>query len=812
MNRRRAFLAAGVSLALAGVGLLTVTADQPLETHRAGDRPENVIRLWGSTTISQTVAPPLPNLSGVELSFAASEEPLRDGVVTLRIRESPEASEDLRTARVPVAEITPGRWTTFRFSPLDTRGRTTLALTIEYPSGTVERPLPVRAERPRPETVPGSGEFVDYPRGTLFVNAEPIRDGDLAFRLLAKDRQPFAVQMAGAAFLGGMALLAFPILTPRWATRAVVGILGTGLPVVFFLPLLWNLSFLGVADWDMNTTLHVAAARALLAEQTFPSWNPYLCGGTPLAAFPEAPVFSPFFATVLLGGPIIGFKVNIILHGIIGFLGMLWWLRSGFRTSWLAAFLGASVVLFSSFVVLHLGEGHSRKVAIAWIPWTLFFLHQALEKRHLRSTAPAGAALALMFLDGSVYLSLYTAAFVLLVSLSESAFSRRWSPLAAGLATLVVGGLLAGVKLVPTVWSQDALTFELELPRPALPLANVGEVFLDPQQSVDAVKFYGQPLPWSEYGAYIGIIPALLALLGVGVTGRRLAPWMVAGAFFLLGSFSASFQEVLRLLPIVGDLRNPQRMVSMVTVVVGLASAHGLDRFVRLLSGTEAGAAALMRRTSGVLTAIVIAHLVFVNSETLAQTFTIPPPPSVEQPFQQGWAPPYVRSDQDSFPLTYANAVQNMGSLNRCSIASVQPSAELRLPEQPADRDVAESTLDRPYEGEAFLQAGTGTATVERQGTSEVAVRYDVDTPAILALNQNFHPGWTVEDEPEGTRGGGAKPATPRAGLVTTDVEPGVGTITFSYTPPGLGLGFGVSALGLALGLWLWRRGSAQRP
>jgi hypothetical protein len=128
--------------------------------------------------------------------------------------------------------------------------------------------------------------------------------------------------------------------------------------------------------------------------------------------------------------------MNVLLHGALGFLGMLLWLRKGWNLSWLAAFVGAAVVVFSSFMGLHLAAGHSRKVAAAWIPWVLLFVQRACipentppesrEQRRahrwqsLRFAAPAGGFLALMLLDGSVYLSIYSATFVVLVGILKS--------------------------------------------------------------------------------------------------------------------------------------------------------------------------------------------------------------------------------------------------------------------------------------------------------------------------------------------------------------------------------------------------------
>lgn len=790
----------GIALMLAGVFLYrALLTDLPVFTHEAGDRPENLLPLSGTQTIGQTIASPRTTLSGVELVMHGPQGVRLEGDVLFHLRRSPTDERDLRSAQVDAATLQRGAHTRFLFPPLPVEIGAPLYFFIEYPSGTDQRPLLIRAERPRTD----NGSWNDYPRGTVRLAHQPDV-GDLGFRLLARERLPFGVQVSAMGALGGLALLA-GALARRAAAPATLVTLGVGLPLVFLLPLATNPTFLGVGDWDMNTTIATAAARALLQERTFPGWNPYLCGGTPLAAFPEAPVFSPFFGTVLLGGPVVGFKINIALHGIIGFLGMLYWLRYGFRTSWSAAFLGAATVMFSSFVALQLHEGHSRKIAIAWLPWVLALLQRATETEKVRYAAPAGAALALMALDGSVYLLSYTAFAVALLGGLKSACARRWLPLLAAGITLLVGGLLAGAHLVPAAASQAVLHPSLEPAAPP-PLRALIDVFLDPNQHPNALKFDGQSLRWSEYGAYVGIVPVTLAVLGAVTAWRRLWPLLAVGALFLLGAVSPLVQHALQGVPLLGELRNQQRMVVLVTVAVGIAAALGMERLVRWLAAppNEDRASRSARAALGVLAALVIGHFIYVNTETFASTFVVPSPPPRATRFRQGWAALRFAGTADSFPFTMENTARNQGSINRCSVAAVRPGA-LRLPPADHDREIAAEFTDKPYRGEAFLLTGKGTTTVQSQQTSAVSVDYAADTPATIVLNQNYHPGWAV------TQGGAdvaGQPtdAFPLRGLVATGVGPGRGTLLFTYRPPALGLGLLASAAGLGLALWIWKR------
>lgn len=831
------WFAGGIALLLGGVILhaAIVVDDLPDITHEVADDAGNFAEVWGQHTIGQTITPPLPNFSGVALSLRRLPGTRLTGNILLHLRASPDATEDLRTTQLPTSFVQGDRFTEFPFSPLDTRNREQLYVFVEYPNGTPEEPLLLRAEQ-RGQ----NAKIVDYTGGTLVRDHQPA-PGDLVFQLLKRARRPFGIQGVAVAFLGSISLLIGGIasiaarrgwMRTHWVTPVALSILGAGLPLIFYLPLLIHPTFLGVGDWDMNTTLHAAAERAIIQEQSFPSWNPYLCGGTPLAAFPEAPVFSPFFSTVLLGGAVQGFKINILLHGALGFLGMLLWLRKGWKLSWPAAFLGAAVVVFSSFFGLHLAAGHSRKVAAAWIPWILFFFQRAVARdvtqspdgestrpgRAVRFAAPAAGFLALMFLDGSVYLSFYTAAFVALVGTLASIIERRWRPIAVSVLILVLGTFLAGVHLVPTAISQATLQTTLKNETSPLPANALWSVFLDPDQRDDAQKFEGQTQPWFEYGAYVGLGPILLAALGLLAGRRAVLPWAGAGLFFLLVPLSSRLQQWTEVIPLLGDLRNPQRMLGMLTIVIGLLAALGFERLMRWLLGSthpsSAENAPLHRAVHValcVLTTIMIGHLIFMNTDSFSNTFTISPPAEENAPFRQGWARSRQVGAKDSFAFTMENTLRNRGSINRCSVASVRPVGTLRIPTSKPGEEVAADFQDAPYLGEAFLLDGQGTVTVEEYATNRVRVRYDTATPAMLALNENFHLGWRVAHNTADADQSATTPADDVRGLVTTPLPQGSGSVTFSYTMPGLGAGIFMTALGIAASLCIWRGVSLRR-
>jgi hypothetical protein len=214
---------------------------------------------------------------------------------------------------------------------------------------------------------------------------------------------------------------------------------------------------------------------------------------------------------------------------------------------------------------------------------------------------------------------------------------------------------------------------------------------------------------------------------------------------------------------------------------------------------------------------MVVGHLLFVNTETLASIFTLPPdarPPvhtlDATHPFRQGWAPSKFIGTDDSFVFTMGNTLRNQGSVNRCSVASVQPSLALRLAPEATPLDQRNDFTDAPYQGEVFFVRGTGSARVVRQETTLTEARYTAETTARLVLNQNYHQGWWVELRPD-EHSPSFIPAFPHESMSAVIVPAGEGTITFRYRTPLLGLGMLTTALGLTVALTLCRAG-VRRP
>ena len=171
--------------------------------------------------------------------------------------------------------------------------------------------------------------------------------------------------------------------------------------------------------------------RDIILSGDFPSWNPYLSGGQPLAANPEFAVFYPPHWLLLLPDFDLAFRLHVVLHYLIAAVGMYVLLRS-WRLRIESAMFGAFAYAFGG-LLLSLSCLLPYLFCLAWVPWVLFFFD--------RNRALAAIALALIFLGGEPV----TIAQCVLIAMVYSVW-RRAS--ARGAFVFIAALLIASVQIV----------------------------------------------------------------------------------------------------------------------------------------------------------------------------------------------------------------------------------------------------------------------------------------------------------------------------------------------------------------------------
>ncbi len=134
--------------------------------------------------------------------------------------------------------------------------------------------------------------------------------------------------------------------------------------------------------------------RDIILSGEFPSWNPALSEGQPLAANPEFAVFYPPNWLLLLPDYEFAFRLHVLLHYYLAAIGMYAFLRSRalrIESAMFGAFAFAlgGLLLSLSCLIPYL-------FCLAWLPWLAFFA----SRRSRRNAALAALCAAMIFLGG----------------------------------------------------------------------------------------------------------------------------------------------------------------------------------------------------------------------------------------------------------------------------------------------------------------------------------------------------------------------------------------------------------------------------
>jgi hypothetical protein len=274
------------------------------------------------------------------------------------------------------------------------------------------------------------------------------------------------------------------------------------------------------------------AAQAIQSGR-MPLWNPYLFMGAPFLANPQAAVFYPLnLALLWLPAPKI-VAWSIVLHVAMAAAFAYLYARQSIRLSIPAAFLAAAAFAFGGLMSGQVEHVNQLNVS-AWFP-LLLLLWDLRSRAQWPALLGAGVTVGLGLLAGhtqSSYISMAgLGAYALLPALLELWRVRgkgmgraQLGPLAVVLLHLglvaAVGIALAAIQLVPT-WElarlsirsgglsyREAIAFSMK-PLPRL----LWHALLPP---------WGRNLPdvfggdyYTEYLAYIGVMPLVLAAIAV---------------------------------------------------------------------------------------------------------------------------------------------------------------------------------------------------------------------------------------------------------------------------------------------------------
>lgn len=600
---------------------------------------------------------------------------------------------------------------------------------------------------------------------------------DIALGILYPTRLSFGARqgvLVGVFIM--LAVIAITLLVPprhHWLAVGLLLIIGSLLGLGGF----WFSSDqLGIADWDYYFSLHHIYRQTILHYHQVPLWNPYTCGGTAALADPEFPIFTPTFLLELLFGIPIGLRLAIYLATIGGGLGMLA-LAKRMRLSVWASCLAAIGYMFSTVNLLEIVEGHVNILAAMWLPWLWWAWLGAYQAKTIspRRLLPLAIFFALTFLQGGLYLLLYT----LLALLVVIAFAPRKKH--ALILTLLAGAwslALVAIKLVPVLlWLRQFP--DQTYASSAFTLPWLTDILFG-RYLHGTYLVFRQASGWHEYGAYVGLSLFALSLLGLTqLRQRRAVAILVVGAVsaLLLSTLGPTLKPWFDSMPWL-PRSNISRVILLTVIALTLLAGFGLD-WLRRHFKTPLPTALLIG-----IVAIDLLSLAYPLSQ---QAFVLPPVvPAISPPPSPlayttrtfDYRAPDLHQTRD-----YEATKAGWGTFAYCSVLG------------PTKRAV--TPIESEYDAHLVTtEPSTTLAAVSKWSPNHLTVEVETTTDTLVMINTNYAAGWHVNGQP----------AQEHAGRLATNVPPGRHRLSFTYRAPGFTSGAVITALTILLTLLLIRR------
>jgi hypothetical protein len=394
--------------------------------------------------------------------------------------------------------------------------------------------------------------------------------------------------------------------------------------------------FLGKACFNSDLLAQFGPWRAFLRDQLaqghFPLWNPYLLGGQPFFAdLQNMMAYPPNYLTLLF--PVAyGFGVFFFLHFVWAAAGMHQWLLS-MGLSRNAARVGALLFAFSSFFWLELIHPPVL-AAFSWLPWLFWALGELAKDLKPRSALIAGLLFAMLFLCGSLQMTLggfYGGGAYFLFRLWTRPGTWSFKKVAVAALFLAWGTLPLLVQFIPTLefsalcdrraaplaledldsqWSMKPGTLhQLLLPRFDLPK---DMTMAEAAQSPSTAPTPGN-LFLAGYG-YIGIAAPFLFFWAWRSKERKTA--LFWGAFAVLsmalslGTHLPLYGWFYRWVPGFSFIQVPFRFIYLFTLGAVVLAAWGLETFLATLTDPKRRKDALL---GSVLYAVLLTLVAFLR-------------------------------------------------------------------------------------------------------------------------------------------------------------------------------------------------------
>lgn len=490
------------------------------------------------------------------------------------------------SSQIAVAEIFPSGEAVFLFSPpLTTTPGRSVAMTV-----TSDTNVDLRYQI----------DSSKYEAGSLFLrNAAGVQAsvaGDMAFQAryhsLAADilnLSPLTTAVLIVMALIGWGLfvwiLSLPALPSRfswtwtstdWWMLAVITIFVGGMyGFVLFRHISW---------WSPNRdyvkdVVYLQAGADSLRTGSLPVWDMNMCGGQPLLGNAEGNTLSVGTLLSVATGPVVGMKIWVWVGVMAAAFGAYFLARLLGISPW-AALLPVLLLVFSVFVPNRAPTATTFVAGAAALPWMFFTFIRSLGKpKWLLICALIVVA---AFFAGDTHVIAYGLIALGMIAVFFMGQERRLRP---GLHLVVLFMLLTSlgmVKILPVLEGQVHYHGK-SLPALVVRLGQrdlLDDVFLSRLPHHEpALTEHGNPEGWDNIGLYVGMVPVVLALIGLLVAPihMRFLVALLVVLFLVLGE-GTFYDEVLRRSGALKSLlRFPSRSLIVAILMGGISGGYAID-------------------------------------------------------------------------------------------------------------------------------------------------------------------------------------------------------------------------------------------
>jgi hypothetical protein len=355
------------------------------------------------------------------------------------------------------------------------------------------------------------------------------------------------------------------------------------LPFVLFWPVtvgskIWTMG--DIASYHIPTN---AVAADLLRHAKLPLWNPYLEGGTPLAAAQNSGIYYPVNVLLwLFVPPWTMFGYSVLIHFALIGVATFCFLRS-LRLRLLSALAGGLVFELAGFTMSQLGHVMILR-ALPWIAFSLAAYNLWIDSRRARYLALLAASMCCLYLSGFIQIIVYSS---LLIG-TYVVFARR-APLRQWIMAVLAMGLGIGLSGIQ-IFSGAALWLTNEYLRPGEGMYSLFTSCSFHPIHVLTLLFAHAPLGiGAEMVGYVGIIPLFLALIAVVTTGspeenRIKRFFMIWAGCSLILAFGRYLDPLARLtfhIPLYRDFSVMSKHLMEFDFSMAVLAAYGMEEMIR---------------------------------------------------------------------------------------------------------------------------------------------------------------------------------------------------------------------------------------